>query len=357
MAPIAPLSGYARPALFRSLLSLAAITALIVSTRPARAAHCSPASGLSTCINADELWFAAGPSRFVGIASAAPLGARKFSFGVGTSWVSRPIVLHASSPDPEGRDIFVVDDALDTTMLFAYGVTHRLELTTALPFTLYRSGAGVAGVTSQSGPPLTRTAVADPRIGAGFSVFHEASAGWQSDAKLLLDVSLPLGDQEDFAGQGSFVEAPALVAELGAGRFSAAGEIGARFRSARSIAGQRVGSELVSMLGLEVDILPRELLSFGAEGWLFPSLVSQDYRAANGTLLQNASIVSAEWLASLRSSPLAHRELELQLGGGTGIPLSSARATLPDGTTRNESFSAVGTPNFRLVLSVRYTEH
>jgi hypothetical protein len=338
------------------MLLLGALAALVLSTRSAHAAGCSPVSGLSTCINADELWFAAGPSRFVGIASAEPLGARKFSFGVGTSYLSRPIVLHASSPDPEGRDIFVVDDALDTTWLFAYGVTRRLELTAALPFTLHQSGAGVEGVTSQSGPPLARTAVADPRVGAGFSIFHEASTGWQSDAKLLLDVALPLGDQSDFAGEGSFVEAPALVAELRAGRFSAAGEIGARFRSARAMAGQRVGSELVSMLGLEFDVLPHEVLSVGAEGWLFPSLVSQNYRASNGTLVQDATIVSAEWLASLRSS-LAHHELELQLGGGTGIPLSSDRETLPDGTTRNESFSAVGTPDFRFVLSVRYTVH
>lgn len=335
--------------------SAAAFAALItLASRSAAATECRPRSGLSSCIDADELWFRAGPSRFFGIPSATRLGASRQSFGFGLSYLSRPVVLHASSPDPEGRDIFVVNDALNATWLFAYGVTERLELDVALPFTLHQSGAGVEGVTSQSAPPLARTAVRDPRVGAGFSVFHRAfSARASADAKLLFDLSLPLGDSGSFAGRSSFVESPALVAELRAGRFSAAGELGLRLRPARPIAGQRIGSELVSALGVEVDILPQRWLSVGVEGWLFPSLLSQDRRLRNGTLVQDATLVSGEWLASVRSSPLP--ELALQLGGGTGIPLSSDRESLPSGTSRSESFSAVPTPQFRLALSVRYT--
>src|SRR4051812_14139376 len=101
-------------------------------------ADCQPKSGLSTCIDADNLWPHAGGGPFFAIGSTTTTPAGKIAFGLIGSYLSQPIGLKVASPDPAASTIFAVDKAFDATLLFALGVTDRLELTIAAPATLYQ---------------------------------------------------------------------------------------------------------------------------------------------------------------------------------------------------------------------------
>ncbi len=341
--------------MLRTALSLLLALAAATSTLPAFADPCTPENGLSSCIDADNLWMAPEGGRFLSIPHSHALPPRRYTFGVGASYLSHPIVLQAPSPDPGGREILVVDDVVDATLLWAYGATRHLELGAALPMALYQTGAGIGGLTSQSAPPIARSATRDPRIEAGYSLLDQRHGAARLAAKARLVLSLPFGDQQSFAGDRSFVLAPGVSSSVELGRFYAAGSVGLRLRQSAQLAGARVGSQLESALGAGIDILPRHLLSFGAEAWLLPTLVSQDHTLLDGTRIQNGVLAPAEWLATFSSSPLTSGELTLQAGGGMAIPLSGDRRVAPGGTSSSQHFAGITTPRFRVVLVVRYT--
>lgn len=327
-----------------------AALSIAVTPAPARADGCEPPSGVSPCIDANSLWLAPGEAHFFSIAPARPLGNRRAAFGFGTSFLDRPVRLHAASPDPEGRFINVVRYALDSTLLLSIGVMPRLELNATLANLRVQSGSGVEGYTSQNGPPLSPTAVRDPRLGAGFSLIDDRRLGFA--AKPRLEFSLPLGEQDKLAGEASFVAAPSLALELKRGRLLLGSEIGLRLREVSDFAGTRLGSQATIALGAGFDVLDRGLLAVLAEGWLMPSLASSDHDLPDGTKVRDVLLAPAEWQFSVRSELV--ESLALQLGGGTALPLSSERRIAPDGSSETEHFAGITAARFRVNLVVRY---
>jgi hypothetical protein len=332
-------------------LGLAIAIGLVARVQPAHATECDPSSGLSSCFDPDNLWLSAGPSRFVSIASGKIAPAEKPAFAAGLTYLSRPVVLVAPSPDPDGREIRVVNEALNLTTAWAFAPSSSWELTLAMPMTLNQSGAGAEGYTSQSGPPLDRATVRDPRVGVGIPL--PAPASWEDSsrfgAKARLELGLPLGNEESFSGARTVTGAASVAASFHAGRLFGAGELGVRLRPTTRFATAKLGSSALTAVGLGVDILGDELLSLAAEAWMLPVLVSQPGRSSASTEVKDGLLVPAEWLASFRSAPTSDKGFALQLGGGTGIPLSSETR---DGTT--EQFAGVTTPRFRLVFNLRY---
>src|SRR5579883_1609391 len=144
-----------------ALASLAAGLCTALAAAPAGATDCSGI--VSPCINDDVLWPHAGPSTFVAIGSTETVAQGQIGFGLLTSYLSRPIVLHSPSPGAGGSDQFVVDDQVNGTFLWAYGVSDRLELDLAVPLTFGQSGTGLAPITGGNG--LKDTAVRDMRFG------------------------------------------------------------------------------------------------------------------------------------------------------------------------------------------------
>jgi hypothetical protein len=315
-----------------------------------RAESCEPPSGVSPCIDANSLWLPAGDAKFLSIAPALPLRPNTFALGLSLSFLDRPVRLRVPSPDPEGRDINVVRDALDAAVLFSIGLTERWELTAAMPMALYQRGSGVQGVTSQSASPITSTALRDPRLGSGWSVIEHRPLGFAGKARL--EISLPLGGAQSLAGEPSLVGAPGIALELVRGRVRLGSEIGFRFRPVTEIAGARVGSQAMVALGIGFDVLQDSLLSLALEGWMLPSLVSQNRDLPDGTRVRDALLAPAEWQLSARSMPIDR--IALQLGFGTALPLSSERRILADGSSDTEHFAGVTAARLRLVLVVRY---
>lgn len=338
-------------------LSGALLLALVTMAVPAKATDCAPASGISSCVDANPLWMAAGQARFVSIASPQLTAEDTAAFGVGASYLRRPIALKVPSPDPEGREVAVVDHVVDASLLFGLGIAKRWEITTVMPMALHQTGAGADGATSQRGTPLDATAVRDPRVGVGYGLLQQGDVSQIPGlaAKARLELSLPLGDEAAYAGEPGPVLAPSLALALELGRVTLGSEFGARIRQTTTLATARIGSQLFSALGVAVDILDGQLLGLGAEAWLAPMLASQDTQLRNGTRIEDALLVPAEWLFSIRSAPTPDDDVVVQLGAGMGIPMSTETRVSPGGDRADPShFLGVTTPAYRAVLTLRW---
>lgn len=302
-----------------------------VSTRTAVASEC--AGNVSPCINDDILWPHAGPSSFQAVGGSDTVGAGQLGFGFQASYLSRPIVLELRSPGG-GSQAYAVNDQANATFLWSYGVVPRLELDLALPLTLGQGGTGLAPVTG--GPGLNDTAVRDMRFGFTYALARgtrrKRAAPYETGGLAArFEVSAPTGDRDQFAGERSGVFVPSVAADGRIGRFFGALEVGARIRPITDLLGARVGTQLVGELGAGVDLLADGRLSVAVEAWALPTLSTQSSASGAGPL------VPAEWQLSLRTSPLASRELSLQLGGG---------GALDDSLT---------TPQVRFTLAIRWT--
>ena len=287
----------------------------------------------SPCINDDALWPHAGPARFVQVGSAETLPAAQLGFGLVASYLSRPVIIHVPPPGGLGSEQYAVNQQVNATFLWAYGVTDRLELDVALPITPGQSGAGLAPVTG--GGTLEDTAVRDMRFGVAYEIVPHtpekaggASREWGLAGRF--EMSAPTGDHDEFAGEASAVFVPSVSADYRhPGGFIAGLEAGARLRQATDLLTARIGSEIVLAAGVGYEILPHQLLTAALEAWALPMLVAQS---------DGSHIAPAEWQASVRTAPLRRGDLSIQLGGGGPF----------------ETSPPITTPQFRFTLGVRW---
>jgi OOP family OmpA-OmpF porin len=318
-------------------LASAAFGAGILCWAGAASADCT-VTVLSPCVDSDTFWPHAGPSQFLTVGGTETVASDRIAFGLVSSYLSRPIVIHSASPGPNGSDRPAVDNQIDATFLFGYGLTDRLELDLALPVTVFQDGAGTSPITG--GPALPTTATRDLRFGVTYSILtrprknperHDAS-GIGLAARF--ETSAPTGDDGAFAAERGAVFSPSLALDYRSHRFFVGGELGLRVRPTTDFLGARVGTQGVIAAGVGVDVLLHELLSVTAEARALPVFVEQASveqtasglaSSANGTF-----ITPSEWMVTARSAPLAGGDLALQLGVGGWLPLSgSAPITVP----------------------------
>lgn len=320
----------------------------VAASSLAEARECGDAARLSTCINADTLWPRAGAARFQSIGSAETTAPGQVGFGLVTTYLRKPIVLQAASASSDGTEMPGVDHLVNTTFLWSYGLTDRLELGFALPTTLYQNGSGITGVTSSTATPLPRTAIRDMRFGLAWAVLPRARA-WPSEGLAVtarFDMAAPTGEKRSFASEPSAVWMPSVAAEWRRGGVFAGAELGARLRGTASLGGTRLGSQLVIAAGFGVEILPAERLSAALEMFALPTFAQQQDGArdpaTNETVWKDSTrkLVPAEWMATVRSAPVPGGDFSLSASGGTGLPLTDP--------------SSLTTPDYRFVLGVRY---
>lgn len=324
------------------LFALPFAMAGVVSPTVAWATDC--ASLLSPCINDDVLWPHAGPARLEAVGSTETLAASQLGFAFVASYLSRPIVINDPAPGGAGSAQYAVDNQVNGTFLWSFGVSDRLELDLALPLTLGQGGTGLAPVTGGDG--LKDTAVRDLRFGFAYALVPAARGdGWGLAARL--EVSAPTGDRSQFAGERSGVFVPGLAADCRLDRWFAGAELGARVRPTTELLGARIGTQIVAEAGVGYEVLRHEMLSAALEAWALPTLSEQaDVLRQGGALVSQPNgghIVPAEWQLSARTVPVRGGDFAIQLGGGGGIPLGSESATT--------------TPRFRFTLAVRWAPH
>ncbi len=327
------------------LLSLVWAATLVASAGRASATDCS---GLySSCVNSDTLWPHAGPSRFVAIGSTETVEPGQVGFGLVSSYLSRPILLGTATPGPGGTRQYAVDNQVNGTFLWAYGVTDALELDLAVPLTFVQDGAGLTPLTGGNG--LKDTAVRDLRFGFTYALLPHSRVAPTARAESFglaarLEVSAPTGDEAQLAGEGSGVFVPSVTADWRRGRFFVGGEVGARLRPTVDLQGARIGPQLVTELGAGFDILPRELLTAIVEAWALPGFAQQEtlsssYPGVFAATPNGTYLAPAEWQLSARTAPLSRGDFSIQLGGGGPLPITNGALT---------------TPRFRFTLGVRW---
>jgi OOP family OmpA-OmpF porin len=329
--------------------ALAACLAAVALARPARATDCGPPN-LSTCIDDDTLWPHGGASHFFSIGATDTVEAGTVGFGISTSYLSRPITLQLSTPGPGGTAYDVIDNQVNGSFLWSYGMTDRLEIDLVLPVTFGQNGVGTNPITG--GPPqnaLSGTATRDLRFGIAYALvkrepvdpYAPTEAGRPSGdgfgVALRFEMSAPTGDTGEFASNGTGVWLPGVSADYRYGHFFAGAELGARLRPTQQFEGARIGSQGYVALGAAWDVLQRELLTIGLEGFALPTFADQGSSATSAT--GGGAIVPAEWLLSARTSPMFGGDLQIQLGGGGSLPFTGDPIT---------------SPRFRFALSIRY---
>ena len=329
----------------RSLTPAILATGLAITSAARADDICRAAPLVSTCINSDTLWPHAGPQRFVGVGGTETNDEGRLGFGLVADYQSRPIVFHIPTPGGAGSDQYAIDNQVNGTFLWSYGVTRRLELDLAVPITFGQSGTGAEPVTG-SNQHLQDTAVRDLRFGAAYALLPREPADhvrvWSLTARF--EMSAPTGDRTQFAGDRTGVYVPSLAADYRRGRWFAGMEIGARIRPAEQILGADVGTQGMLGIGIGYDLLKRfDLLSVMVEARTLPTFAKQ-YVATQtpiGTTEGPSSqlLAPSEWMVSVRSAPIASGAFAVTMGGGGAIPITSANIT---------------EPRFRFVFGVRY---
>jgi hypothetical protein len=289
---------------------------------------------------------ALGPARLATVEDAhLQLAPGQLSLGVALGYAKRPLTLTAASPDPSGRQVPLVDDVWQTTVLLSVGLPRDLQLGFGLPVRVAQDGGGIEAVTSRLGPQLANTAVVDPRAALGWRVFDGVIAG-----RARLELTLPLGDEHAFAGAPAVTAAPSfLVSARPAQGWHLAAEGGARFGETVRLGDVRFGRELRFALGARYEFF--QGVSLGIEAWARPSLLEQPE-----TAFGKARHLPAEWMASV-GVPFAER-FWLQAGAGSGLPLSAQGTrptTEPSGSDR-ESVVGATAPTWRALVLLRVTE-
>jgi hypothetical protein len=285
----------------------------------------------------------------VAVGSTETVAAGQVGFGLVTSYLNRPVKLATalgSSQIPQ----YAINDQVNGTFLWSYGVTNRLELDLAVPLTFGQGGTGLAPITGGYG--LKDTAVRDMRFGFAYALVPHARvsdeaqrAEWGLVARV--EVSAPTGDADQFAGERSGLFVPSVAADWRHGRFFAGAEIGARLRPTTEVLGARVGTQLVTIVGAGYDLLPRrELLTVALEAWALPTFAEQhQITIPQGSEIYVSTpdgqhIAPAEWQLSVRTAPMRGGDVSVQAGGGGGIPLTGQ--------------AGITTPSYRFTLGIRW---
>ncbi len=316
--------------------------ALASATAPGVAhADCQP-SAASPCIDANALWLRPGAHDFVAVPAGEPIPAGAVALGMGAMLLLRPLVLTAPSPDPRGREVPLVQHAVDQHLRVAAGLGHGFELGAALATVLWQRGAGPSAITTQRGGALESTAVRDPRV--GITRFFVPARTLRVSARA--ELGLPLGDSGAYASTRGFTLAPSVAAQLRSEPWAFSAALGARLRETTELGATRFGSELELALGARVRVLGP--VSVSLEAFALPSLVAATSRRGR-ELDTHIRRLPAEWLAAFRLADAERSPIAFTFAAGSGLPLSSESR----GGHTTHSYAPTS-PAFRALIEVSY---
>lgn len=308
----------------------------------ADAAECTEDDTLSTCLDADNLWVRPGAGPFLTVGPTDTLAPGQASFGLLASYLSRPVVLTVASANPEGTEVYAIDNAVDATFLLAVGITERFELGAAVPVALYQDGGGIGDVLGAE-DELPRSAIRHVRFSAEYALLAHPRGGVRDGLALVprLELAVPTGDPRAFVRARGVTFVPSLAAEYLRGKLRVGAEVSARLRGESELAGAVIGSQLGLSAGASYAVLDRELLRLGAEGFALYTLADQAPPLADRTDFESGpALVPAEWMLTATTAPFYGGDLGFVLGGGGPIPVAES--------------AALTAPRFRFELGVRF---
>ncbi len=241
--------------------------------------------------------------------------------GVVTAEAYRPLIAKSETGGP---DQVIVSNQLTTHLQAALTIADRYRVSLSLPLVLVESGN--AAVVAGTAYPAPEPGIGDPRLGGTVRLFSDGRGLVTGAAGLQVDIPLFLGVRR-YGREETLRLRPYFAAAGQHGWLTYAGRAGFLFHAPRDLS-----SELP--LGTNVEIAG----AVGARLWHQRILVGPELFAS--TMLDGPGPFARA------SSPLevlfgAHYRNESGYGGGLGLGAGLSQA--------------VGTPPFRLVLSVSYT--
>lgn len=279
----------------------------------------------STGIAADRMRPGIGMSALGQTEAAETTPRGEVSMMLALGYLREPITLR--TPDDGLLVSRPVRQQLVGNVAWEVGLPRRFALRLSLPVAMWNDGdrlrgTGIGANGADPGPMLS-AAAGDLTFGAKVALLG-AAAEPGLHAAFALEVSAPMGGQEQFAATGSPTIAPRLIVDYRLPRVSFVLDVSARFAVQRNLFGTQFGDELV----LSGGVVGR-IVSFGrSRRW---HLVG--YVEGAGIVAPDAAARPGELRAALR----VQREslLSVDVGGGAGL------------------VDAVGAPRFRLFALLR----
>jgi outer membrane protein OmpA-like peptidoglycan-associated protein len=140
-----------------------------------------------------------------------------------------------------------------------YGIGTWLELSASLPMALAQTGNLLLVNRSDS---LAKTALGDLRLGAKARIFGAGRFGVAGSLTLVV----PTGDDQSFAGAGTVVAIPRLIAGVHTGRAAFAANLGYALRQPGGAGNLEVDDEVLVGAGARFDLVPGMLWAL-ADGY------------------------------------------------------------------------------------------
>ena len=214
-------------------------------------------------VDSQLLWMTPGPSNFPTVLSSDIVGHKGVAFSSVFDYYRKPIGLKLDS----GTE-WVVKNAFTADFMWAFGIIDIFQIGMALPLTLEQNGEGMTPVQPDDAPDadymLASSSLRDIRfnlktrfLGGKVEIPDQRDFGVAFD----LGVAVPSGDEMSFAGDGGVVLFPTVVVDFHRCMFSAAVNLGGRFRFDQdiSLAGTNVGQQGTFGLGVTGHFLKRRL--------------------------------------------------------------------------------------------------
>jgi len=340
-----PASRLAKRVVLAAALSVTALSAGRVEASDCDDPYFSP------CFDANVLWLPAGRASFFSMPDTRVIAPGQFGFGAAAELLHQPVVLRAASPDADGREIRVLESALDVSYFLAFGLGQNLEASLVASTRVHQSGAGAGSVASQSAPALSHNAVRDPRVALAYSL-DQVLAVPGFGLRLAVEASVPLGVRDPFANERSFVVMPNATFGYQRGALRLSAELGARLRQAVDFGGVRLEDQGFVAFGVAGTVLPG-WFTLSAEFFGLPPL-SDSRGSAASPRVSSARLFPAEWLLGIHSAFGPSGPWTLSIAGGGGIPLSSETRESSNGPATSH-FLGMSTPDFRALISLRFT--
>ena len=270
--------------------------------------HAQQIIGDGKGVDSQLLWVSPGPSNFPTLQSSDIVGHKGVAFGALFGHYRKPLGVEVTDDTGAGETMWVVEHATTADFMWAFGIKDLMQLGLLLPVVIDQDGVGAMPFmplgADDSTYKLAGSALKDLRfdiktrfVGGGAEIPDRRDFGLALDVAM----SIPTGDELNFAGENGLVIAPNAIFDFHRCKFSAALNIGARLRTEKArLANLTVGHQGTAGLGLTGHYLDRRLL-LSAEGTTIVEFngfdrVGFEYRGGVGYVPDEAKAVTI-WLS------------------------------------------------------------
>jgi OOP family OmpA-OmpF porin len=231
-------------------------------------------------------------------------GPWRWNVGLSLSYAREPLIVNIAPRQ-------IVSDRLDGNLYLQLGILGQIAVVLNAPVALWQSGAAER---IDGGAPLMVTAIRDPRLAVRVRVLGEDATVERERHEgegiaLQAAVTLPIGHEGTFAGEGAPQVEGAMIADFHLMDIGVGGILGFRHRFAEPVLfGSSFRNQLFGALAVQVPLFfVDHVVGLGELD------VTTDAENAFG----DAGSTSAEWRLGFRITAI--RDVELTFAGGTGF--------------------------------------